>query len=270
MVEGEPLQDALFPTTVGERLRIAREAAGLDLNDIGTRTRIPMRHLEAVERSDHAALPSVTYALGFAKSYARAVGLDEHAIARDMRAELGMSDPATRESQPYQPADPARVPGRLLAWTAAAVALLIAIGYGAWRAEWFGDRAPAPTVAADPQIAAPASRDAPSTPAPAAPPAGAGQVVLTASAPVWLRITDATKTRLFEKEMAAGETYQVPMSANAPVIKTGRADVIKVTVDGREVAALGPPERTISDVGISAAALAARPPVATPPAPVAQ
>jgi cytoskeleton protein RodZ len=35
-----------------------------------------------------------------------------------------------------------------------------------------------------------------------------------------------------------------------------------VTVGGREVAPLGPPEKTIKDVGISAVALAARPPVA--------
>jgi cytoskeleton protein RodZ len=271
MDETEPLQDALFPPKVGERLRTAREAAGYDLNDVGTRTRIPMRHLEAIERSDHAALPSVTYALGFSKAYARAVGLDEAAIGRDMRAELGMTDPATREAQPYQPADPARVPGRLLAWTAVALAALVAIGYTAWRADLFQSRSSAPIAATDPLVSTPAPTNAPSTPAVATPaPSATGQVVLTATSPVWLRVTDATKTRLFEKEMAAGETYQVPANANGPVIKTGRADALKVTIDGREVATLGPAERTISDVGISAAALAARAPVATPPAPVAQ
>ena len=52
---------------VGDRLRRLREESGLDLGDVATRTRIPLRHLEAIERSDYAALPSMTYAIGFVR-----------------------------------------------------------------------------------------------------------------------------------------------------------------------------------------------------------
>lgn len=266
MVDGETTEQTMFPMSVGERLRAAREAAGLDLNDVSTRTRIPLRHLTAIENSKYDELPSQTYALGFAKSYARSIGMDEIALATDLRTELGRTQPGARDADVYEPADPSRVPPRLLAWTAALLALVIVVGYGVWRGGFFegGDFVNAtPAIETAAQSAPVAKR-----PAPAA--AATGQVVLTAIAPVWLRITDATKTSLFQKEMAAGESYQVPLNANDPRIVTGRADALKVTIDGREVAPLGGTKTTIRNVGISAAALNARAVTSTPAtAPVA-
>lgn len=270
MVDSELIEGGLFPPRVGDRLRSAREAAGYDLNDIGTRTRVPLRHLEAIERNDFSTLPSPTYAVGFVRAFARALNLDEDGFARDIRSEIGRAEPGARETQAYEPADPARVPPRLLAWTAAAIVLVMAIGYYAWRNQTFGETAPAPTVAAT--VPAPTPDPAPSAPPPQSSPAASasGQVVLTATAPVWLRISDAAGNRLYEKEMAAGERFEVPKDADGPKILTGRPDALRVTIDGAEVAPLGPPERTIADVGVSAAALAARAagsgaPVASPP-----
>jgi cytoskeleton protein RodZ len=269
MVDGEIPEKGLVPARVGERLRAARDAAGLDLNDISTRTRIPLRHLTAIENSDYGELPSQTYALGFAKSYARAIGLDEVALASDLRVELGRTTPVERDAPVDEPADPSRVPPRLLAWTAALLALAIVIGYGVWRAGFFGGTEvgtpAAVTVARDaPAVAA----AAPTKPVVTA--AGPGQVVLTATVPVWLRIRDASKKTLFQKEMAAGEAYQVPLTATDPRILTGRPDALKVTIDGREVAPIGGAKTTVRDAGVSAAALNARvataAPVATSPA----
>lgn len=257
----------LFPHRVGERLHAARVAAGLDLGDIATKTRVPMRHLEAIERSDYASLPSTTYAIGFARSYARAVGADEAELARDLRAELGRAPLEAADTAPYEPVDPTRVPSRLLAWTAAGIAVVLLIGYFVWKSMAFGDAA---VPVADP-VASPAVVAAsPAAPPPAAAPSASGQVVLTATAAAWVRIYDRNDKVLFEKEMAAGESWPVPGNADTPMIRTGRADAIKVTIDGREVAPLGPPERTVRDVVLSAAALVARPPaVATTPPVVA-
>ncbi|MDB5712990.1 MAG: helix-turn-helix protein [Sphingomonadales bacterium] len=256
MVDGETPEQGLFPMSVGERLRAARESAGLDLNDVSTRTRIPLRHLAAIEKSNYAELPSQTYALGFAKSYARAIGMDEIALATDLRIELGRVQPGARDADVYEPADPSRVPPRLLAWTAALVALIIVVGYGVWRGGYFdGGDIVSPVPVAETHLPA-AAVARPSTAV--APATGPGQVVLTAIVPVWLRVTDAAKNKLFQKEMAAGETYQVPLTASDPRILTGRADALKVTIDGREVAPLGGAKTTIRDVGISASALNAR------------
>jgi cytoskeleton protein RodZ len=260
VVEPEHADGALFPARAGDKLRAARVKAGLDLNDVATRTRVPLRHLQAIESGDHANLPSPTYAIGFAKSYARAIGEDPEAIARDLRDEIGQRQPEMRgQSVEFDDADPSRLPSRTLAWTAAAIALLIAISYGVWRNWLMSDAAmpePVAQVAEAPKASAP-------PPAPAANPAG--EVVLTARESVWLRIYDAKDKVLFEKEMAAGERFVVPPDADNPMVRTGRAELIAVTVDGREVAPLGPAERTVKDVGISAASLAARPPAEAAP-----
>lgn len=270
MVDSEQPDGGLFPLRVGDRLRAGREAAGLDLNDIGTRTRIPIRHLEAIERGEFGSLPSPTYAIGFVKAYARALDLDEAALARDVRVELGRSEPVGRDVQFTELTDPARVPSRLLAITAIVIVIAAIIGYFGWRNQYFGETAPAPTEAATPAADVPASNAAAPAAASSSAPVTGGQVTLSATAPVWLRVTDANGGRLYENEMAAGERFDVPQGAADPRILTGRPDALKVMIDGREVAPLGPPERTIADVPISAAALSARPPVATPPAPVTQ
>lgn len=278
MTEQLEAEAEMFPRKVGERLADARKAAGLDLADIASRTRIPQRHLEAIEQGRYGDLPAVTYCTGFAKAYARVVGLDEVALGRDLRAELAELGGVTREPQYFEPADPARVAPRGLAWTAAALAILLIAGYVVFRAGLLdgvngrdplavaaGTDAPVAEQAGAPELAA-ANRAAPA----AAPAPTSGPVVLTALQNVWLRIYDADGKRLFEKEMQVGETYQVPADANNPQILTGRPDALRVTVGGREVAPLGPPEKTISDVGVSAAALAARlaaPASAVPPAP---
>lgn len=270
MVEGEDPEAGLFPQSVGERLRIMRESAKLDLNDIATRTRIPLRHLESIERGDYAALPSATYAMGFARSYARALGAEEAPLIARLREEMGREDPAMRGQQPYEPVDPSRVPSRLLAWTALIVAILVIAGYALWRSQYYGtDAGPAaPATVADAPSAPPATIPSATSPlAVAEAPAPAGPVVLTATAPVWLRIYDARKVKLLEKEMAVGESFTVPANADNPQILTGRPDALKVTVGGREVPPLGTAQKSIRDVGISAAALAARPPAAAPAAP---
>jgi cytoskeleton protein RodZ len=265
VVEPQESEAALFPERVGDRLRVARTKAGLDLSDIATKTRIPLRHLQSIESGDYSAFPSSTYCVGFVKAYARAVGADEVALTKDLRVELGdVRQDARHEYYDAEDADPARLPSRTLAWTAAAILLLFVIGWGVWRTQYMsGSDATSteiPTPADVPTVAVrPAAQ--PSVPNPT------GQVVLTARSAVWIRVYDAADKVLFEKEMAAGDTYAVPADANQPQIRTGGAERIAVTIDGREVAPLGAAERTIKDVGISAEALTARAPALAPSSP---
>jgi cytoskeleton protein RodZ len=244
--------------TVGEQLRDARTERALTLNEVASQTRVPVRHLEALEASDFGALPGSTYSVGFAKAYARFVGLDANVIASDLRNELAQGGhagfiPVTPE---YEPADSGRVPPRWLAWTAAGIALAGLIGYFLWRSMAFS-----PDMSTEPatEKAIVAKGDTANKTAELPPPAN-GAVVITAKEGVWLKIYDNDKKRLFEAEMKAGETYTVPADANNPMIKTGRPQSITVTVGGKAVPALGAADRTISDVGVSAAALLARKP----------
>lgn len=254
-MNGEP-GDApnLFPVKVGEKLRDARLAQGLELSDVAARTRVPLRHLTAIEASDYSGLPSPTYAIGFVKAYARAVGADEVALARALREETSSSFAAREVYTSYDPEDPVREPPSGLAWAGAIVAVLLLAAVGLWygtdlfRGGTTAAPEPPPTALATPDTA----------PSEATPPATSGQVALIATQPVWLRIYDAAGTRLYEKEMAAGERYEVPSDANRPMINLGRPEAVQVTIDGVEVAALGRPGVAIKDVPISADALRAR------------
>lgn len=255
-------EGAFFTTeSPGHILKNAREAKGMSIADVAEQTRVPIRQLEAVERDDFGSLPGTPYAVGFSRAFARAVGADEVAVAHGVRVAIGAAEPNARYEM-FEPADPARVPPRWLAWIAATIAALLAIGYGVWRSQL--SSAPTETELSDSSNATkgqgqPKERVAP----PRVIASAAGPVVLTAMDAVWLRIYDQSGTRLLEKQMAKGESYTVPAAANNPMILTGRPDALSVTVGGRAVAPLGPPQKTVADLPISAAALLAReaPPV---------
>ena len=258
----------LFPATVGEKLRDARLAQGLELADIAGRTRVPLRHLQAIEASDYSGLPSPTYAVGFVRAYARAVGADEVTLARELRGETASLFAQRQAYESYDPADPVREPSRGLAWAGALIAVLLLAAVGLWYGTDLlrGGAEPEPQPTATPGVVAPGN-----APTPAAAPASGGQVTLSATQPVWVRIYDADGQRLFEKEMAAGERYDLPPTAKAPMINVGRPESLQVIVNGSNVAPLGPAGRAVKDVPISAEALLARgnaAAVSPPPVPV--
>ena len=248
----------------GDLLRHGRKAADMTMADVAARTRVTLRHLEALEANDFAALPSPTYCVGFARAFARAVGIDEVRVAAMVRAELAASDYGSgrSENEMFEPADPARVPPRLLAWGAAAIAALIVIAYLIWRTQMFTP----PTEMEAQRLATPPGRsapvgsigDAPQMRGPAAAPSG--PVVLTANGTVWLRVYEDGGDRLFEGEMASGDSFTVPSGAAAPLILTGRPQALSVTVGGRAVAPLGVAEQTVADLPIDAQSLLARSP----------
>jgi transcriptional regulator with XRE-family HTH domain len=267
-------QEQLLGVPIGERLRLAREERGISLDDVARVTRIPLRHLDHIERGDWEALPAVTYSIGFVKAYANAVGLDGPALGAELREQLGATRNVGAVSTAYyEPADPARVPPRSLAILAALIALLLVGAYLLWRRHAVGDAGDVAAPSAEapiPAKAAPAA--APVAPAPAA----GGTVVLDATEPVWVRIYEAGGAKLFEGTLKPGDRYQVPATAVAPEILTGRPNVLRITVGASAIPPLGPPERRIRDVSLKPADLLARigapapaaaPPVVRPRAP---
>jgi cytoskeleton protein RodZ len=262
--DDSPSEDEFRFQTVGEQLKAERERLGLSLSDLAARTRVPMRHLESIEKSDFAALPGSTYTLGFARSYARALDLDAIKISADLRAELaqGGHDGYQAPTQNYEPTDPARVPSRALAWTAAAIGVLVVAGYFVWRSMTLGSAVDiaAPVAVETKSSAATSASASASTATPS------GPVVLTATGDVWVKIYDTDNKRLYENEMKAGDSFTIPADATKPMIVTGRPQMLDVTVGGQAVPALGGADQTIADVEVSAAALVARAPATAPAA----
>ena len=65
-------------SSLGELLRRARERRGLTLQQIAKETRLPQRHLEALERDNTGLMPAGFYQRAEIRTYARAVGVDEN------------------------------------------------------------------------------------------------------------------------------------------------------------------------------------------------
>ena len=63
--------------SIGEKLRLEREAHGIALRDISEQTRISMRYLEAIETDDYRRLPGGIFNRSFIRAYAKFVGFDE-------------------------------------------------------------------------------------------------------------------------------------------------------------------------------------------------
>lgn len=270
----------------GDRLRAAREAAGLSLDDIATRTRVPARHLVAIEEGRYGpnagaageSLPALTYSIGFAKAFATAVGLDPVDIAAQFRAE------AEPDPQPdtfrYEPIDVARVPSKRLAFAALALVALIAAGLFLWGAGAFERGTPTEqaidglseadgTTPLPPAEGEAAGDDAPAasadtanaTPAPAA-----ATVVLTATEDVWIKVYDRDNQTVRQGIMPAGEQWTVPGDPRQLLLWTGKAGALNINVDGKPVGSLGGPAETVRDVSLDPAALTARASGGTTPA----
>ena len=259
MDEEEEIEDhAVMPPRAGETLRAAREAKGMGMERVAQITRITQRHLAMIEAGDFAGLPGRTYAVGFSRSYARAVGLDETAIAQQVREELALIDPDGLGLAPrsFEPGDLARVPTARLAWFSAFAALIFLIGGSVfvWSTyispgqslPWFTSGEEAAQIEAEPPVAAEpqqASAD--------------GEVVFTASEQIWVRFYESGGPTLLEKEMLPGETFAVPADAASPMLITARPDALEIAIGGVAVPRLAE-EQDIMDVSVTAEALLAR------------
>ncbi|MGE5563178.1 MAG: helix-turn-helix domain-containing protein [Bacillota bacterium] len=270
-IEEEPLSEEEVETglpTVGERLKAAREQKKLSLEDIAAQTRIPQRHLESIENADWDKLPAPTYTVGFAKSYAGAVGLDRTEIGDQLREEMGGQRFASSQSEVIEAADPARTMPKWLVISAVAAVILLVIVMSLLNRRSLETPAPSAPTATAPATPA----NAPARPAPPPAAAAQGPVVLTAIAPAWIQVTDQGKT-LFMGELQPGQAYTVPATATEPLLKAGKPEALKVTVGTAVAPPVGPAGKVASKVSLKPADLMrgpAQPGAAAPAAPPAQ
>jgi transcriptional regulator with XRE-family HTH domain len=254
----------------GAMLAEARAQAKLDLAEVAARTRIPQRHLAAIEAGDYGKLPSRTYAVGFSRTYARLLGLDEREVTEQVRLDLEASDPHASPPRPdrFEPGDPAKVPSRRLAWfSALAVVLLVIGGLTFYRTYFSPGLGPPPLTAPTTAATQPRITSGPGSARPAAA-APTGPVVFTSLTDgTWVKFYDAAGKRLFEGQMARGQSFTIPADAQGPQLWTGRPNALAITIGGQAVPKLGEAEVVMRDVPVDAAALLARGRPASPAPP---
>lgn len=251
--------------TVGDRLRAAREAKRLEISHIAAETRIPERHLQSIEEGRFDRLPSRTYAIGFARTYARAVDLPEEEIASEVRAELAEGHVhASAIAGGMEPGDPAKLPSAGLAWFGGFAALVFAVGAVFFYNTYFGaGTGPASLIASEDTsedaelveaaLASAGGEDTGAAPSPT------GQVIFTATGEgAWVRFYEEGGERLFEGFMEDGDAFELPLDAQDPRINTGRPNLLAITIDGQQVPLISEETIVVDGAPVSAAALLAR------------
>ena len=143
--------------SIGEKLRLEREAHGIALRDISEQTRISMRYLEAIETDDYRRLPGGIFNRSFIRAYAKFIGFNEQeAIEEYTRTLREHGEPEEGDSPKpfttlvYTDDGGSRSP---LMTLLLAIIILAVLSLGVWAGLYFYNRRLAPRTS---QRAAPA------------------------------------------------------------------------------------------------------------------
>jgi cytoskeletal protein RodZ len=116
---------------LGQYLREARAARGLDLREAAQLTRISVQYLKALEEEDFAKLPGEIFVTGFLKNYGKFLRLDEAELMKrygELRRKPSASGAAVQAQAPAETAKrpgPAKFPLEPFAWGAGIVVILV-------------------------------------------------------------------------------------------------------------------------------------------------
>jgi cytoskeleton protein RodZ len=229
--------------SLGERLRVAREARGLSLSEVSEQIRIRTVYLVALEEENWRAIGAPVYVRGFLRTYARFLGLDPEEVV----AQFGEAVPAEPASEPHYVVERSPRRSSTITWIAACVAVLLVafVAYNALTmhhqevASSDASATATPAATASPSPAAPAA----GSPAPAshtgspAPGPGARQsLALMLSAPSWLRVVVDGNVSM-EGTFPAGTSKT--FHGRAASVRVGNAGGVEIYVDGKDVGKLG-------------------------------
>ncbi len=197
---------ALAPAAkLGGELRARRQSLGWELPDLAQSLRIRLAYLEAIEAGRIGELPGPTYALGFVRAYATALGLQGEQMASRFRAESGGS--GIRPALSF----PAPVPQRgVPAGALMLLGLVILAGvYSGWYYMSEHQRTPAETVPPIPDRLRPAVQKA-------APSPQVASLLPTASAPAPQPQPQAPAPQAPAQQASAPPLPTVPPAAHPP------------------------------------------------------
>lgn len=82
----------------GARLRVLREARGMDLEDLARELNLKPRVLMALEADDYGKLPGPTFVRGYIRSCARQLGTDPEPLLEEFETLAGRVEPVVRPS----------------------------------------------------------------------------------------------------------------------------------------------------------------------------
>lgn len=115
--------------TSGEVLRAAREKRKLSLEDVSAAIHVRAAQLRAIEEGNIDALPGMTYAVGFVKSYASYLKLNPIDLGNKFKAEHGALKPLMPDLPEIKPVVESRMPDPRIVGVAAFFAVVVLLGW---------------------------------------------------------------------------------------------------------------------------------------------
>ena len=261
----------------GEELRRERVVREIPLEEIASATKISLRLLTALEKSDLSRLPAPTFTRGFIRAYARHIGIDPEEKVNAYLADLAGGSPEAPSAKSARPrarfwrgrrstvgmivggvagvllvlgliANPQRAPRKPLARVAPPAAPVAFRNVGV-------SSEPTPIIRQD--AAAPASSAVvPPSPPILVPPSEVPQKAATAPGVVslvlefdddsWTKL-DADGRTVFSGLLRRGERKTFEARGGFR-ITLGNAGAVRVTVDGRALARLGQSGEVVRDL----------------------
>ena len=231
----------------GDRLRLAREAAGLSVDDVAARLHMPARVVKSLEAEDWSRLGAPVFVRGQVRSYSRLLGLTTAPMMAAL--DVGPVEPSRLVSRTHTPKAQwwAEQIGRRLVY----IILTLSLAVPAWvatRQHLSGGNdgtapldAPAnPSSHAQPQTAVPASpRTVVASMAPVATPQAAqsapvGDFVLRTSAESWLEVIAPDGVAVEKGLLPAGSERRYA-AAQVGRLTIGNASAAQLEHRGRTV-----------------------------------
>jgi cytoskeleton protein RodZ len=246
--------------TFGEELRRERLIREVSLEEISGATKISVRLLTALEKSDLAKLPAPVFTRGFIRSYSRHLGLDPDEMVNAYLADLAPEK--SREATPKKGGLRSRflrgrraAAGTLVVSVAATLLLLGLIARPQQRSEpgrTSADRPVAPVsfknVAVSPApLPAVIVPESPAAAEPSAPVSGVS-MLLEFDQDSWTEIS-ADGAPVFSGLLRRGTKRQF-VAREGFRLTLGNAGGVRVTVDGRALEPLGSSGQVVRDLHV--------------------
>lgn len=225
----------------GERLKQAREAAGMSIDDVAARLRMPARIVRSLEAEDWSKLGAAVYVRGQVRSYSRLMGLLT-APMMDALVDVGPVEPSRIVSRTHTPKAQwwAEQLGRRLVY----IVLTLFLVVPAWVATRqhlanTGDAVPldlppGATGKATPTQASPPRTVVASMAPVSAPPAPASDIVIRTRGESWVTVTAVDGSSL-EKGLVPGNSERRYAAAQVARLTIGNASEVDVESRGRSV-----------------------------------
>lgn len=224
--------------SIGARIREAREARGLSLDELARITRIAPHWLSSIERDDASVFPPGPYGPGFVRAYAREVGLDPDRTAREYFAQFQPTAPPPPPVRQRVDVEPGGLRSGGMPGFAIVLLLALLAAWALWpdaARERAAEAGAVGTSGATPAAVGPADAPANNT---ATQPATAGlSVTLEADHPVWVS-ANADGKRVVYRTMEAGAREEL-RAERSLTFRVGDAGAVRWSVAGRPAAAMG-------------------------------